>query len=145
MLNMRSTPQNLPPQPLAALSRGVIHLTFGCLIKKPNKPKKAKDLKLQYSTTENPPTRSPGCCVGICKAWAAASSRGCGTFFGRPSRMWRLSHMATRTGLFFLASGCQGPRTTPTQYPARGPLEGMHSGGLQKKAYKNGPILRKSW
>ena len=32
---------------LAALSRVAINLVFSCLIKKPNKPKKAKDLKLQ--------------------------------------------------------------------------------------------------
>ena len=38
---------------LAALSREAINLIFSCLIQKPNKPKKAEDLKLQYNTTEN--------------------------------------------------------------------------------------------
>ena len=32
---------------LAALSRVAINLIFSCLVKKPNKPKKAKDVKLQ--------------------------------------------------------------------------------------------------
>ena len=32
---------------LAALSRVASNLSFSCLIQKPNKPKKAKDLKLQ--------------------------------------------------------------------------------------------------
>ena len=34
-------------QALAALSRVAINLIFSCLLKKPNKPKKAKDVKLQ--------------------------------------------------------------------------------------------------
>ena len=33
--------------PFAALNMVAINLSFRCLIKKPNKPKKAKDLKLQ--------------------------------------------------------------------------------------------------
>ena len=32
---------------LAALSRVAINLVFSCLLKKPNKPKKAKDVKLE--------------------------------------------------------------------------------------------------
>ena len=32
---------------LAALGRIAINLMFSCLLKKPNKPKKAKDVKLQ--------------------------------------------------------------------------------------------------
>ena len=37
---------------LATLRRVAKKINLSCLMKKPNKPKKAKDLKLQYSTTK---------------------------------------------------------------------------------------------
>ena len=37
---------------MAALGRVAMNSIFSCLLKKPNKPKKAKDVKLQQSTTK---------------------------------------------------------------------------------------------
>ena len=52
-VNSSRVPQvELPVNYLAALSRVAINLVFSCPLKKPNKPKKAQDVKLQKSTTK---------------------------------------------------------------------------------------------